>query len=117
MSVPQGLGRKQKRAPKCPFLDLFCSIQMKQLLHDLIHVAFPFGNVCNGQDGVYAVVSAGIDGFNIKSLKLKDAQDVAVLYDALGKANAMVPHVIRFFVEWKAVERLQIHGVRFREVR
>ena len=90
---------------------------MKQLLHYLVHVPLPFGDVRNGQNGVDAVVSARINRLNIEPLKLKNAQDVAVLHDALSKANSVIPHVIRFFVEWKAVERLQIHGVRFREVK
>jgi hypothetical protein len=85
---------------------------MKQLFHDLINIALPFGNVRDGQNGVDPVVSAGIDGLHVEAFEFEYAQDVSVLNDALSETNPVVPHVVRFFVEWKAVERLQIHGVR-----
>jgi len=91
---------KKKWAPKCPKSNGIAanSIQVKQLLHHLINVALPFWNISDGQDGVNAVVAARIDGFNVEPLQLKNAKDVTVFNNALRQTNAMVPHVVRFFI-------------------
>lgn len=82
---------------------------MQKIRQDLIDVAFPFRQIGNGQDGVDSVIPSAVDGLNVKSIQLKNAEDVAVLNDALGQANPVVPHIIRFLVEREAVESSQVH--------
>ena len=82
---------------------------MQKIRQDLIDVAFPFGQIGNGQDGVDSVVTSAVNGLNVKSIQLKNAEDVAVLNDALGQTNPVVPHIIRFLVEREAVESSQVH--------
>ena len=83
---------------------------MKQPLDRSVHIALPFRKVCDRQDGIHAVVSAGIDGFYIKATQFENAQDVAIFDDTLGQAYAVVPHVVRFLVERKPIEALEVHG-------
>ena len=75
----------------------------------MVNVAFPFRNVCDGQDGVYAVVSAGVNGFDKEAVDFENAQNIAVLDDALRQADAVVPHVGRFLVEWESIESVEFH--------
>ena len=82
---------------------------MQKIRQDLIDVAFPFRQIGNWQDGVDSVVPSAVDGLNVKSIQLKNAEDVAVLNDALGQTNSVVPHIIRFLVEREAVESSQVH--------
>jgi hypothetical protein len=74
------------------------SVQFEQVGQDLVHISFPFWNVCNGQNGIHTVVSARIDRFHEKAVDFEDAENVAILDDALGQAYAVVPHVARFLV-------------------
>ena len=85
------------------------SIQFQQVREHLVNVAFPFRNVCDGQDGVHAVVSAGVNGFDKEAVDFENAQNVAVLDDALRQADAVVPHVGRFLVEWESIESIEFH--------
>ena len=82
---------------------------MQKIRQDLIDVAFPFRQIGNGQDGIDSVVTSAVNGLNVKSIQLKNAEDVAVLNDALGQTNSVVPHIIRFLVEREAVESSQVH--------
>ena len=82
---------------------------MQKIRQDLIDVAFPFRQIGNGQDGIDTVVPSAVDGLNVKSIQLKNAEDVAVLNDALSQTNPVVPHIIRFLVEREAVESSQVH--------
>ena len=82
---------------------------MQKIRQDLIYVPLPFWQICNGQDGINSVVSSAVNGLNVKSIQLKNAEDIAVLNDALGQTNPVVPHVIRFLVEREAVESSQVH--------
>ena len=82
---------------------------MQKIRQDLIDVAFPFRQIGNRQDGVNSVVPSAVDGLNVKSIQLKNAEDVSVLNDALGQTNPVVPHIIRFLVEREAVESSQVH--------
>ena len=82
---------------------------MQKIRQDLIDVAFPFRQIGNGQDGIDTVVPSAVDGLNVKSIQLENAEDVAVLNDALGQTNPMVPHIIRFLVEREAIESSQVH--------
>lgn len=82
---------------------------MQEIRQDLINVAFPFWQICYGQDGIDTVVPSTVDGLNVKTIQLKNAEDVSILNDALGQTNPVVPHIIRFLVEWEAVESNQVH--------
>ena len=82
---------------------------MQKIRQDLIDVAFPFRQIGNRQDGVDSVVTSAVNGLNVKSIQLKNAEDVSVLNDALGQTNPVVPHIIRFLVEREAVESSQVH--------
>ena len=82
---------------------------MQKIRQNLIDIAFPFWQIGNGQDGVDSIVPSAIYGLNVKSIQLKNAEDVAVLNDALGQTNSVVPHIIRFLVEREAVESSQVH--------
>ena len=82
---------------------------MQKIRQDLIYIAFPFRQIGNGQDGIDSVVTSAVNGLNVKSIQLKNAKDVAVLNDALGQTNSVVPHIIRFLVEREAVESSQVH--------
>ena len=82
---------------------------MQKIRQDLIYIAFPFRQIGNGQDGIDSVVTSAVNGLNVKSIQLKNAEDVAVLNDALGQTNSVVPHIIRFLVEREAVESSQVH--------
>ena len=82
---------------------------MQKIRQDLIDIAFPFRQIGNGQDGVDSVVPSAVDGLNIKSIQLENAEDVSVLNDALGQTNTVVPHIICFLVEREAVESSQVH--------
>lgn len=82
---------------------------MQKIRQNLIDIAFPFWQIGNGQDGVDSVVPSAVDGLNVKSIQLENAEDVSVLNDALGQTNPMVPHIIRFLVEREAVESSQVH--------
>ena len=75
------------------------SVQFQQVGEHLIDIAFPFGNVGNGENRIDAVVAAGIDGFDKKAIDLKNAEDVSVFDDALREANTVVPHVGRLLIE------------------
>ena len=92
-----------------PVLDL-SSVQFQQVGEHLIHIAFPFRNVGNGENGIDAVVAAGIDGFDKKAVDLKNAEDVSVFDDALREANAVVPHVGRLLIEGKPIESIEFHS-------
>ena len=59
----------------------------------MVHIAFPFWNVCNGKNGVHPVVPSGVNGLNKEAIDLKNAEDVTILDDALREADAVVPHV------------------------
>ena len=85
------------------------SVQFQQVGEHLIHIAFPFRNVGNGENGIDTVVAAGVYGFDKKAIDLKNAEDVSVLNDSLGQTNPVVPHIICFLVEREAVERSQVH--------
>ena len=87
------------------------SVQFQQVGEHLIHVAFPFWDVSNGQNGVDAVVSPRIDGLHKKAIHFENAKDVAVFDDALGQANSVIPHVRSFLVERQPVERVEFHDV------
>ena len=86
------------------------SVQFQQVGEHLIDIAFPFGNVGNGENGIDAVVAAGIDGFDKKAVDLKNAEDVSVFDDALREANAVVPHVGRLLIEGKPIESIEFHS-------
>ena len=58
---------------------------MQQIRQDLIDVAFPFWQIGNGQDGIDSVVPSAVDGLNVKTIQLKNAENVSVLNDALGQ--------------------------------
>ena len=68
---------------------------MQQIPQDLIDVAFPFWQIGNGQNGIDSVVPSAVDGLNVKTIQLKNAENVSVLNDALGQTNSVVP-IIRF---------------------
>ena len=82
---------------------------MQEIRQDLIDVAFPFWQIGNGQDSIDSIVASAVDGLNVKSIQLKNAEDVSVLNDSLGQTNPVIPHIIRFLVEREAVESSQIH--------
>jgi len=82
---------------------------MQKIRQDLIDVAFPFRQIGNRQDSIDSVVPSAVDGLNVKSIQLKNAEDVSVLNDALGQTNPVVPHIIRFLIEREAVESSQVH--------
>ena len=86
------------------------SVQFQQVGEHLIHIAFPFRNVGNGENGIDAVVAAGIDGFDKKAVDLKNAEDVSVFDDALREANAVVPHVGRLLIEGQPIESIEFHN-------
>ncbi len=75
------------------------SVQFQQVGEHLIHIALPFRKVGNGENGIDAVVAAGINGFDKKAIDLKNAKDVSVFDDALRVANPVVPHVRRLLIE------------------
>ena len=87
------------------------SVQFQQVGEHLIHVAFPFRNVSDGQNGVDAIVSPRINGLDEKAIHFKNAQDVAVFDDALSQTNSVVPHVRSFLIERQPVERVEFHDV------
>ena len=82
---------------------------MQQVDEDLVYIPFPFRQVSDGQDGIDSVVASAVNGLDVKSIQLKNAEDVAVLNDALGQTNSVVPHIIRFLVKREAVESSQVH--------
>ena len=82
---------------------------MQKIRQDLIDVAFPFRQIGNGQDGVDSVVPSAVNGLNVESIQLENAEDVSVLNNALGQTYPVVPHIIRFLVEREAVESSQVH--------
>ena len=82
---------------------------MQQVDEDLVYIPFPFRQISDGQDGIDSVVASAVNGLDVKSIQLKNAEDVAILNDALGQTNSVVPHVIRFLVEREAVESGQVH--------
>ena len=86
------------------------SVQFQQVGEHLIHIAFPFRNVGNGENGIDAVVAAGIDGFDKKAVDLKNTEDVSVFDDALRQANAVVPHVGRLLIEGQPIESIEFHS-------
>ena len=82
---------------------------MKEVGNDLIDIALPFRQIGYGENGIDAVVTSAVDGLNVKTIQLKNAEDVSVLNDALGQTNPVVPHIICFLVEREAVESSQVH--------
>ena len=76
----------------------------------MIHIALPFRKVGNGENGIDAVVAAGINGFDKKAIDLKNAKDVSVFDDALRVANAVVPHVGRLLIEGQPIESIEFHN-------
>lgn len=82
---------------------------MQQVRDDLVHIAFPFGQVCDGKYRVDAVVASAVDRFHVKTVEFKNAEDVAVFNDSLRQTNPVVPHVIRFLVKGKSIESGQVH--------
>ena len=82
---------------------------MQKIRQDLIDVAFPFWQIGNGQDGIDSVVPSAVDGLNVKSIQLENAEDVSVLNEPLGNAVAVVPHVIGLLVEGEPVEGTEVH--------
>ena len=78
----------------------------------MVNIRFPFRQVGNGKNGVHTVVSPRVNRFNKEAIHLENAQDVSVLNHTLGKAHAMVPHVIGLLIERKSVERVELHEAR-----
>ena len=85
-------------------------VQFQQVGQHLIHIALPFRKVGNGENGIDAVVAAGINGFDKKAIDLKNAKDVSVFDDALRVANAVVPHVGRLLIEGQPIESIEFHN-------
>ena len=85
-------------------------VQFQQVGEYLIHIALPFRKVGNGENGINAVVAAGINGFDKKAIDLKNAKDVSVFDDALRVANAVVPHVGRLLIEGQPIESIEFHN-------
>ena len=85
-------------------------VQFQQVGEHLIHIAFPFRKVGNGENGIDAVVAAGVNGFDKKAIDLKNAKDVSVFDDALRVANAVVPHVGRLLIEGQPIESIEFHN-------
>ena len=87
------------------------SVQFQQVGEHLIHIALPFRDVRDGQNGIDAVVASRINGFDKKAVHFENAKDVAVFDDALCQANSVIPHVRSFLVEGQPVERVEFHDV------
>ena len=85
------------------------SIQLQQVDEDLIYIPLPFRQISDGQDGIDPVVASAVNGLDVKSIQLENAEDVAVLNNTLGQTNSVVPHIIRFLVKREAVESSQVH--------
>lgn len=85
-------------------------VQFQQVGEHLIHIAFPFRKVGNGENRIDAVVAAGVNGFDKKAIDLKNAKDVSVFDDALRVANAVVPHVGRLLIEGQPIESIEFHN-------
>lgn len=83
---------------------------MQQIRDNLVYIAFPLRQVCNGQDGIDAVIAPAVNGFHIETVEFKNAEDVAVFNDSLCQTNPVVPHIIRFLVKGKSIESGQVHA-------
>ena len=85
------------------------SVHLGHIADHPIHIGFPGLHAHDGQDGIDPVVLFAVDGFHIEPIDLEDAEDVTVFDQALRDAVAVIPHVIRLFVERESIECTEVH--------
>ena len=85
------------------------SIHFGHVADHAVHIRFPGLHAHDRKDGVHPVVLLAVNRFHVEAVDFENAEDIAVFNHALRDAIAMVPHVVRLFVEREPVEGSEIH--------
>ena len=90
---------------------MFGSLHLRDTSNDAVNIGLPSLHSHDGKNGIHTVVLLAVNGLYIEPVNFENAKDVAILDHALRNAIAVVPHVVRLFVEREPVECAKIHDV------